>query len=109
MIAYKAKDMNKKTFLGILKGTLQTQETKEKPILSTDDNVLLLIRTIEKGLWKQLLVVKKMGLDVSSEELELTYLKPYQPELMSEELVRTLVIGLIKESTNKTKDFNRSI
>jgi uncharacterized protein YqeY len=29
MIAYKAKDMNKKTFLGILKGTLQTQETKE--------------------------------------------------------------------------------
>jgi uncharacterized protein YqeY len=52
---------------------------------------------------------KKMGLDVSSEELELTYLKPYQPELMSEELVRTLVIGLIKESTNKTKDFYRSI
>jgi uncharacterized protein YqeY len=50
-----------------------------------------------------------MGLDVSSEELELTYLKPYQPELMSEELVRTLVIGLIKESTNKTKDFYRSI
>jgi uncharacterized protein YqeY len=59
MIAYKAKDMNKKTFLGILKGTLQTQETKRKPILSTDDNVLLLIRTIEKGYWKQLLVVKK--------------------------------------------------
>jgi hypothetical protein len=28
MIAY-TKDMNKKTFLGILKGTLQTQETKE--------------------------------------------------------------------------------
>jgi hypothetical protein len=29
MIAYKAKDMN---FLGILKGTLQTQETKENLI-----------------------------------------------------------------------------
>jgi uncharacterized protein YqeY len=41
MIAYKAKDIWKNISWDI-KGTLQTQETKEK-ILSTDDNVLLLI------------------------------------------------------------------
>jgi hypothetical protein len=55
MIAYKAKDMNKKTFLGILNAS--NPRNQRKPILSTDDNVLL-IRTIEKGYWKQLLVKK---------------------------------------------------
>ena len=46
--AYKAKQMDKKNFLGVLKGAIQAQEGRM--IDSTDENVLKVIKAMEKGI-----------------------------------------------------------
>lgn len=103
MSAYKAKDMVKKNFLSVLKGNIQTNEGKQ--IESTDENVLKLIKSLEKGILETIEGRKKTGLDTSEEELELTYLKPYQPILMSEDSIRILVRSLVSTSENKNQGF----
>jgi len=95
MEAYKAKNMEKKNFLGVLKGAIQTQEGKN--IESTDENVLKVIKSLEKGINENIEGRKTTGLDVSEQELELSYIKPYQPELMSEEVIREKVRLIIFE------------
>lgn len=99
MEAYKAKDMIKKNFLGVLKGSIQTQEGKN--IESTDDNVLKVVKSMEKGVLENIEGRKTSGLDISEQELELSYLKPYLPTLMSENEVREAVRLIIIESANK--------
>lgn len=93
MEAYKAKDMIKKNFLGVLKGAIQTQEGKN--IESTDENVLKVIKSMEKGILENIEGRKQTGLEITEQELELSYIKPYQPELMSDDEIRTIVMGLI--------------
>ena len=66
MDAYKNKDMKKKDFLGVLKGMIQTNEGKQ--IISTDENVLKIIKSIEKGVIENIEGRKKSGLDVSEQE-----------------------------------------
>ena len=110
MDAYKAKDMEKKNFLGVLKGAIQTQEGKN--IESTDENVLKVIKSLEKGVNETIESLKKDSLDTSLQEKELSYLKPYLPTLMSEDEIRALVkeimtrvpaknIGLLMGTFNK--------
>lgn len=99
MTAYKAKEMDKKNFLGVLKGSIETQEGKG--IESTDENVLKAIKSLEKGLIENIEGGKKMGLDVSKEETELSFLKPYLPELMDEKTIRDNVQLIIVESGEK--------
>jgi uncharacterized protein YqeY len=99
MTAYKAKDMKKKDFLGVLKGAIQNQEGKQ--IESTDENVLKVIKSMEKGVNETLESLKSSGADISEQEAELTYLKPYLPELMSETVVREKVRLIILEAANK--------
>src|ERR1017187_5521712 len=86
LVAYKAKDMTKKNFLGVLKGALQTQEGKL--IESTDENVLKVIKSMEKSIHENIAGRLTMDLDIAEQSLELTYLKPYQPELMSDDAIR---------------------
>ena len=99
MTAYKAKDMKKKDFLGVLKGNIQTQEGKL--IKSTDENVLKVIKSLEKGILENIEGRKTTGLDISEQELELSYLKPYQPVLMTEEEIRASVHQVILDSGEK--------
>lgn len=95
MEAYKAKNMEKKNFLGVLKGAIQTQEGKN--IESTDENVLKVIKSLEKGINENIVGRKATGLDTDEQELELSYIKPYQPELMSEDIIREKVRLIILE------------
>lgn len=95
MEAYKAKNMEKKNFLGVLKGAIQTQEGKN--IESTDENVLKVIKSLEKGINENIQGRKASGLDTVEQELELSYIKPYQPELMSEDVIREKVRLIILE------------
>lgn len=96
MEAYKAKNMEKKNFLGVLKGAIQTQEGKN--IESTDENVLKVIKSLEKGINENIEGRKATGLDTTEQELELSYIKPYQPELMSEDELRIKVQHVIFDS-----------
>ena len=104
MEAYKARDMVKKTFLSVLKGAIQTQEGKM--VESTDDNVLKLIKSFEKGINETIEAKTKLNQDVDEQVLELTYLKPYLPTLMSEEELRSIVNEIVgRPSINKNQGF----
>jgi uncharacterized protein len=98
MSAYKEKNFIKKNFLGVLRGAIQTQEGKN--IESTDENVLKLIKSMEKGLKENIDYRIKVNLPITDEEIELSYLEPYIPKLMSEEEIREAVRLTILESTN---------
>jgi uncharacterized protein YqeY len=91
MEAYKSKDMEKKNFLGVLKGAIQTQEGKQ--IESTDENVLKVIKAFEKGINETIESKTKIGDDVSQQLLEKQHLEVYMPALMSEQEIR----GVVKE------------
>ena len=99
MVAYKSQDMEKKNFLGVLKGAIQTQEGKN--IQSTDENVLKVIKSLEKGINETIESLKKEGSDTSTQEKELSYLKPYLPTLMSEDEIRSIVNEIIARAPVK--------
>ena len=104
MEAYKAKDMDKKNFLGVLKGSIQTQEGKM--IESTDENVLKVIKTFEKSINEMLQSNIKLGVSTEEQERELSYLKPYLPTLMSESEIRSLVKAILtRDGINKNIGF----
>ena len=81
MTAFKAKDMNKKNFLGVIKGEIQNAELRG--ISPTDENVLNILRKMEKSL-------TQTNTPEAMEELE--YIKPYLPQMMSEKLIREKVL-----------------
>jgi len=89
MEAYKAKDMTKKNFLGVLKGMLQTEEGKN--VESTDENVLKVVKKMEKGLKETIILKTNNGQPTNDEENELSYLVPYLPQLMSEQEIEAII------------------
>lgn len=97
--AFKSGNRVKKDFLGVIKGTIQTNEGKL--IESTDENVLKVLKSIEKGIVETLESNKKIGADTSVQEAELSFITPYLPELMSEDVIREKVRLIIIESGNK--------
>lgn len=103
MEAYKAKDMTKKNFLSVLKGAIQTQEGKN--IESTNENVLKVIKSMEKGILENIEARKQSGLDVSEQELELTHIKNYKPIEMSDDEIRVIVKDILSRVTNKNEGF----
>jgi len=78
--AFKAKEMTKKNFLGLLKGEIQNSELRG--IASTDENVLSILKKMEKSL-KQTNTSESLG--------ELEYLNPYLPQLMSGEEILSII------------------
>lgn len=94
--AYKAKDMKRKNFLGLILGAIKNQETRN--IESSDENVLKVLKSIEKGLNESIESGKKMNLDVSDYEQELDYMQPYLPKMMNEYEITSLVMELIKNN-----------
>lgn len=89
MIAFKNKEMDKKNFLGLIKGEIQLQEGRG--IESTDENILIVLKKLEKSL-------SQNGDENSKKELE--YLSPYMPKMMSEDEIRNIIINLKEEGLN---------
>ena len=79
--AFKAKDMEKKNFLGLLKGEIQNEEMRPNAV-SNDGNTMTILRRMEKSL-------KQTNTPESLNELQ--YLEPYLPQLMSEDQIREIV------------------
>jgi len=104
MEAYKTKNFEKKNFLGVLKGAIQTQEGKLIP--STDENVLKVVKSFEKGINETIEAKKKLGQDVTEQTAELSYLQAYLPTLMSEDEIRVIVDELVsRDGINKNQGF----
>ena len=101
--AFKSGKRTKKDFLGVIKGTIQTNEGKL--IESTDENVLKVLKSIEKGINETFEGNKKMGASTSEQEAELGFIAPYLPTLMSEDVIREKVRLIILEAENKNAGF----
>jgi uncharacterized protein YqeY len=86
MTAFKNKEMDKKNFLGVVKGEIQNEEGRGVNV--TDEVVLSILKKMEKSL-------TQTNTDESLKELE--YIKPYLPQLMSEDSIRTIVTELIND------------
>jgi len=80
--AFKAKEMEKKNFLGLLKGEIQNEEGRGT--ITTDESVMTILRKMEKSL-KQTNTSESLG--------ELKYLESYLPTLMGEDQIRLIVKG----------------
>jgi uncharacterized protein YqeY len=80
LIAFKAKDMEKKNFLGVVKGEIQTEEGRTGE--ANDDVVIGILKKIEKSL-------VQTNTEESLKELE--YIKPYLPKMMDEILIRSII------------------
>ena len=83
MEAFKAKDMNKKNFLGVVKGEIQNEMGRSGK--DDDETVMGILKKIEKSL-KQTNTAESLA--------ELEYIKPYLPQLMGEDRIREIILGL---------------
>ena len=84
MSAFKNKEMDKKNFLGVVKGEIQNEEGRSG--IASDDVVLAILKKMEKSL-------TQTNTPESLKELE--YIKPYLPQMMSEGLIREKVTTYI--------------
>lgn len=87
--AFKAKDMERKNFLGLLKGEIQNEEGRGT--VTTDETVMAILRKMEKSL-KQTNTEESLG--------ELKFLETYLPKLMSEDKIRTIILEYKSEGFN---------
>jgi uncharacterized protein YqeY len=81
--AFKEQDFARKNFLGLLKSEIQNEETRPNAV-SNDGNTLTILRRMEKSL-KQTNTAESL--------VELQYMEPYLPQLMSEDQIREIVSG----------------
>lgn len=99
LAAYKAQDMLKKNFLGVVKGAIQTEEGKG--IVATDENVLKILKSVEKNIKENMSSRIKMNLQITDQEFELLYITPYLPKMMSEDEITLKVKALLASTENK--------
>ena len=85
MLAFKAKEMERKNFLGVVKGEIQNEEGRKngRPVTS-DDMVMTILKKMEKSL-------TQTNTKESLNELE--YIKPYLPKMMEAEDIETIILG----------------
>jgi len=86
MLAFKAKEMEKKNFLGVVKGEIQNEVGRSGK--DDDETVINILKKIEKSL-------KQTNTNESLKELE--YIKPYLPTLMDEISIRSIIRTFKKE------------
>jgi uncharacterized protein YqeY len=89
MTAFKAKDMNKKNFLGVIKGEIDAMSGKGME--PTDENVLKVVKKMEKSLKET---------NNSESEKELSYIETYLPILMGEDRIREIISTYSKNGLN---------
>ena len=98
--AMKEKDTLRKNLFSVLLGEIKNQEISG--LESTDENVLLVIRKMEKTL---------LQVNTPESQLEIECIKPFLPSLMSEDKVREILTSLIDSGVSKNmgelmKNFN---
>lgn len=98
--AMKEKDTLRKNLFSVLLGEIKNQEISG--FESTDGNVLLVIRKMEKTL---------LQVNTPESQLEIECIKPFLPSLMSEDKVREILTSLIDSGVSKNmgelmKNFN---
>jgi uncharacterized protein YqeY len=98
--AFKAKDMVKKNFLGLLKGEIQNEEGRGT--IATDEVVMVILKKMEKSL-KQTNTAESLS--------ELKYVEPYLPQLMSYDEIETIIQSYYNDKGLSTigdmmKEFN---
>ena len=92
MTAFKNKQMEKKNFLGLIKGEIANEVSRSQFSSPTDELVLGIIKKMEKSL---------IQTNTKESLAELEYIKDYLPKLMSREDVVKIIEDLIsKESVN---------
>lgn len=100
--AFKNKRKEEKSFLGIIKGEIQNEEGRGTK--STDENVLKILKKIEKS--------TKENISRGDEEakVEMSFLKKYLPELMSEDKIEEIVKSIVSDGKDNIglimKEFN---
>ena len=87
MAAFKAKEMEKKNFLGVVKGEIQNEAGRSGK--EDDETVLRILTKMEKSL-------KQTNTSESLTELE--YIKPYLPTRMSGDEIETIVRGYYNDN-----------
>lgn len=93
LAAYKEKNMHKKTFLGVIKGEIDNLQGKGTEI--NYDSIMDILKTMEKSLK---LTNNEQSL------LELEYLKPYLPKMLSEDEIIEIIVGLKEKGITSIKD-----
>jgi uncharacterized protein YqeY len=93
MLAFKEKNMDRKNFLGLIKATIETQE--KKLIESTDENVLKILKIIEKNLIETIKHKQSLNISCVNDEAELSYVQDYMPKQMTEDEIYTIISSYI--------------
>jgi uncharacterized protein YqeY len=95
--AFKAKDMDKKNFLGLLKGEIQLESSKEG--WDGEESVLKIVKKMKKSLITN-------GDEDSLREL--SYLEDYLPKQLSEVGLKVIIVDYIdKEELSSMKDMGK--
>ena len=101
MAAFKAKEMDKKNFLGVVKGEIQNEIGRSGK--DDDETVMGILKKIEKSL-------KQTNTAESLTELE--YIKPYLPVMMGEERIREILTNYKANGLNNVgqmmSEFNKT-
>ena len=87
MAAFKAKEMEKKNFLGVVKGEIQNEAGRSGK--EDDETVLRILTKMEKSL-------KQTNTAESLTELE--YIKPYLPTRMGSDEIETIIRGYYNDN-----------
>ena len=103
MLAFKEKNMDKKNFLGLIKATIETQE--KKLIESTDENVLKVLKIIEKNLIETIKHKQTINVSYSNDEAELGYIQEYMPKQMTVDEIRSIILEYINNGNTKSIGF----
>lgn len=85
--AFKARQTEKKTLLGVIRGEIQNKAPNP-----TDENVLAILKAIKKSL------EQSFEAGDTKAGIELSFIEGYFPQLMSEEEIREVVQQIIVES-----------
>lgn len=96
MTAFKAREMEKKNFLGLVKSTL-TEKTKEP----SDDEVIALLKSMIKKHDKSL---NEYGQGTLSDD-EVKIIEGYLPEQYSEETITDIVKEIVENASKKDVGF----
>jgi uncharacterized protein YqeY len=91
--AFKAKELDKKNFLGLLKGEIQTEETRNGAIANSDDLVMSVFKRMEKSL-KQTETPETL--------VELGFLEAYLPTMKTEAELTEIILGYKAQGVSNT-------
>lgn len=102
--AYKAKEMEKKNFLGTLKGAIQTEESKAttfRPGFVDEDVVISIVKRFEKSIRENI----RIGQNVESFNKELDWLIPYLPIPFSDEDINIFIRHAMDKYPEKVTEY----